>query len=261
MKNIESACRDINKDLSRLYDISCAHGLLLNPLKSNVIIFGRKCDRLASKDTIDIQINGNSIPITDVAKNLGVYIDSDLRFGTHVSKTLQKAYYTLKRIYQNRSLLQGNMKKILTNSLVVSQFDYCDSVYGPCLRAIDKIRIQRLQNACVRLIYGIRKYNHVSHKIAELGWLNMSNRRLSHASCLLHRILLDRRPSYLCNKIRFRTDVHHLNLRHRGLIDMQLCYTEMGKRRFLYECVSFYNSLPQSIKQCTLLCFRKHLQS
>lgn len=56
--------------------------------------------------------------------------------------------------------------------------------------------------------------------------------------------------SYLYIKIRFRTDVYHLNLRHRVLLDLQLCNTEMGKFRFTHLFSFFYHSLHQFVKQC-----------
>lgn len=50
--------------------------------------------RFEVKTVVNVTINGGQIPLTDVTKNLGVSIDLDLRFGTHVSRTLKKAYFS-----------------------------------------------------------------------------------------------------------------------------------------------------------------------
>lgn len=42
------------------------------------MIFGSKYDRLATKGEVYITINGNVIPLTDLAENFGVYIDSHM---------------------------------------------------------------------------------------------------------------------------------------------------------------------------------------
>lgn len=62
-------------------------------------------------------------------------------------------------------------------TLVLSHFNYCNFIYSPYLTAKDKSRIQKVQNWCCCFIYKLRRYDHVSHKMKELGWLNMENRR------------------------------------------------------------------------------------
>lgn len=139
--------------------------------------------------------------------------DQDLRFTEHISRKLQSAYISLKLIYQNRLSLPALLKSELCEALVLSQLNYCDSIYGPCLRKSDSDRLQRLQNSCLRLIFGIRKYDHISHCLGLNGWLCMSDRRILHMACFFHNILKNKIPDYLYRKISFRSDVHHVNIR------------------------------------------------
>ena len=117
-------------------------------------------------------------------KNLGLIIDQDLRFVEHINRCLQKGYGSLKVIYQNRSILDRHVKSVLCEQLVLSQLSYCDVVYGPCLRSLEIRRIQKLQNSCLRLIFGIRKYSRISHTLKLNNWLNMYNRRYLHSATL-----------------------------------------------------------------------------
>lgn len=142
----EQAIAALNNDLHNLFQLSDKHCLQLNPTKSGVMVFGRRADResfiSAHKDAIKIQ--DVIIPIFDIYKNLGLYMDTDLRFSHHINKCLQKAYASLKLIYNSRHFLDKKSKTILCDSLVLSHFNHADIVYGPCLRAFDSNRIQIL---------------------------------------------------------------------------------------------------------------------
>lgn len=257
--DLQQACTLINNDLHGLFDISKQHGLNINASKSQAILFGRKNDRLRALPHIKIELNDESIPLSDSVKNLGLIIDHRFRYKKHVSNCIRSAFAKLKIIFHNRQMLNRKTKTLLCNSLVLSKLNYCDTVYGPCLDSIDTNRIQCLQNACMRLIFGIRKYERISHKLVELGWLNMQKNRLLHAACLYHNIITNKSPRYLYNKISFRTDVHNLNLRFKGLLTPPTHSTELFKRSFSYCIVKTYNKIPNELKSLSSQNFKKHL--
>src|SRR5699024_12778124 len=107
----------------------------------------------------------------------------------HINNSIKKAFYNLKLIYASRDLLNKSTIKLLCDSLVLSHFSYCDVVYHSCIDTHTASKIQRIQNCCVRLISGIRRWDNVSHKIEEINWLNMSNRSILHSSDVLHTVI------------------------------------------------------------------------
>lgn len=137
---------------------------------------------------------------------------------------------------------------MLCESLVLSQLHYCDTVYGPCLNSLDINRIQKLQNSCLRLIFGVRKYEHISHTLKQVNWLNMKNRRYLHSACQFYAVLLNQSPTYLFKKISYRCDVHHLNTRFRGTLTPPSFSTELFRRSFTYNIVKCINNLPDELK-------------
>ena len=166
---------------------------------------------------IKIIIYHRYLKIISKTKN-GLFLDQTLRFKLHIANLISTAYYKLRLLFPHRHVLNKNVKAMLCNSIILSSFNYCDSLYGPCLDSIDIRRIQKVQNSCLRFIFGIRKYERISHKLLDLKWLNMANRRKLHAACLFHKIISNKSPSYLYNKISFRTDVHNVNVRFKGII-------------------------------------------
>lgn len=131
---------------------------------------------------------------------------------------------------------------------MLSHFNYCDVLYGPCLDGIYKLKIEKVQKNCLRFIYGIRKFDPVSHKLKDAKWLSMENRRKLHSLVLFHNIIYKNCPPYLTDKINFRTDVHNLNLRFKGLITPPPHKTSLFQRSFTYNIYKLYNGLSESLK-------------
>jgi len=248
----------VNQDLDGIANFSRDHCLALNPSKSCAMIFGNTS--AVDIASINLKLNNEIILLQSTTKNLGVIIDKNLRFKDHVTRCIQRAYGNLKLIYSQRHSLTVEVKKLLCETLVLSQFNYADVVYGPCLDAFDVYRIQKVQNSCLRLIFGIRKYDRISHTLAKIKWLNMSNRRTLHSLCLFHRILLSKKPPYLHRKISHRTDVHNVNIRFKGLLTMPLHKTAMFQRSFSYNIVSKLNSISEHIKSLKPLAFKRAIR-
>ena len=62
-------------------------------------------------------------------------------------------------------------------------------------------KIQLVQNACMRFVFGLRKYDHISHCFDKKKTLNIENRRKLHSLTLMHKIMLGKAPHYLTQKI------------------------------------------------------------
>ena len=188
-------------------------------------------------------------------------LDTDLRFKTHIKKCLQKAYASLKMLYPHRNILSQNLKIKLTDALVLSHFNFCDVIYSPCLDQVDKQKIERAQKSCLRYIYGIRKFEPVSYKLIDTNWLTMEKRRKLHSLVLFHKIITNQSPPYLLHKITYRTDIHNLNLRFRGLISLPPHRSAMFRRCVSHNIYFLYNEIPQGLRQLTLPAFRKKIKT
>nr|CAI5847046.1 unnamed protein product [Callosobruchus analis] len=128
--------------------------------------------------------------------------------------------------------------------MVLSHFNFSDCLYGPCITENYKKKIQIAQNSCLRLIYGIRKQERISHKLKETNWLNMEARRFLHTAILFDKIIVHKSPAYLFEKLTFRTDLHNINVRSRGLLTPPIFRTVQFKRSFSYHICKIYNSIP-----------------
>ena len=243
-----SAQDHINEDIVCLLEHATKHCLTVNASKSSVVVFGSEPAASFVRDSLRVTVNDSVLEVASEARSLGVILDSELRFRKHINSLLARAYSTLKLLYTNRLLLNKKLKTQLCDTLVLSIFNYGDVLYGPCLDSVYVTKIQRVQNACLRFVHGIRKRERISHTLGWVGWLNMSRRRALHSACLYHKIILHKSPPYLFRKISFRTDVHNINIRHRNTITIPLHRMTLFKRSFSYSLPYFYNDIDYSIK-------------
>lgn len=123
----------INDDLDAFANIASSHGLILNPGKSKLILFGRGSNPSVRKDVIsnlDIKLNGTPLNITECARNLGLLMDSSLGFTEHVTSIIQRSYFNLKKIYSIKNFLNFRTKVTLCELLVLSNFNYALRVWS-----------------------------------------------------------------------------------------------------------------------------------
>nr|CAH7727550.1 unnamed protein product [Callosobruchus chinensis] len=245
---LQVALSEINEDLNTLSSFSRMHSLNLNPNKSVALVFSKKTVRDYLYSNVSFQINGEEIQILEKSKNLGLILDNDLRFRDHVACNIRKAYTALQLLYPHRAYLPVEAKKILCETLVLSQFNFCSPVYGPCIDQDTLSRLQRVQNSCIRFIFGIRKYEHVSHKLKELKWLGMKDRLIVNALCLFHKILTFKTPLYLYNKISFNSSIHNVNTRNKNLLLAPCHKMTLFERGFSFNIYRLYNSVPDLFK-------------
>ena len=247
-KETEEANIKINEDLNSLATAAGKHSLKINPNKSSVLIFGPTEAVSCVRTLLNVKVDGKTISIVDSAKNLGVIIDSQLKFGNHVKNLIQKAFFKLKLLYSSRHFFDSSTKRFLCDSLILSNFNYCYEVYGVFLSHFWQSKLQRVQNCCLRFIYSIRKHQHISHTLTVANWLNMKNRLHYHTVALIHRVLTEKKPSYLHRKIKFRTDIHNVNIRRKNLICCPKHKLQIFKRSFTYLAFKLYNSIPHVYK-------------
>lgn len=126
---------------------------------------------LESNNTVgqlNIVIGNTVLEILTCAKNLGLLLDNKLRFVRHINFLISRSFCNLNAIYMLCTSLFKFETKILIyicgDVMVLYMFNFSDSVFGPCLNYEGSRRIQMIQNACVRLIYGIDRRDHITHK-------------------------------------------------------------------------------------------------
>ena len=262
-KLVNVAVENINNDLSAISKYCVENCLTLNESKSAVMLFGSEKIRqeFICNGKINITINNVKINISNTCKNLGLLLDHRLRFVEYISLLIKKAFFALKNLYMNRFVLSKQNRVYLSSSLVLSVFNYCDTIYGSHITSRDANRIQRMQNCCVRFIFGLRRRDNVTYYLAELGWLNMRQTRQLHVAGLAHRIVQNKSPDYLYEKLTVRTQHHQRNLRNKLHYHLPSHKSALYKRTYSYIFPQTLNKLPPFFMSLQSKSFIKNLKN
>ena len=148
--------------------------LKLNDGKTEVMLFGtrQQQEKLESNEGFETKIGCEIIKPVSSARNLGYFMESQLKSKTHISKVCGTSYSTLKNIARIYSLLTPEAAKIIVQGLVISKLDYCNTLQlGTSEHQLS--RLQMIQNMGCRVISNLKKHDHVSNAMKELHWLNI----------------------------------------------------------------------------------------
>ena len=262
--DVSKVIAKINEDLQRVFQFSTKNCLKLNADKSYFIVIGSKPNlhKIKNKQLPPIMLNDRVIERKVTVKNLGVYFDENLSWETHVNKNISVSYFKLRQAYRFKKFLSEKSKISICESYVLSTFNYCDLVYINMSEFL-KTKIQKVQNTCVRFIFGLRKYDHISSYLKKLATLNMEERRTLHGIVQMHRINKKIAPSYLIEKITQHENIHNYNTRHRKNIVCDKVRTSSRAHSFFPTFSRLYNDLNKNInyRNTSIETFRKHAKN
>ena len=239
---IQRLITKLNEDLRKIHEFSDANNLLLNIGKCKFIIMG-SANSLKDLDGLylpQVEIAGVPLERKREVYDLGVLMDENLTWEKHCDNVVGKAYGKLREVYHAKNFLNRKSKIAVVESYILSQFNYCDTIMQNLSQAV-KTKIQKLQNACTRFIFGLRKYDHISQHFRQLNTLNMDNRRNLHSLSLMHKITNNKAPTYLCSKIRYRNAIHRHNTRGNIMLHIPAYRNTYGRDRFFRKVAQSYN--------------------
>jgi len=96
------------------------NGLLLNPAKTEAVLFGTKAQRDKIPSARGIDITGTVVPFRNSVKLLGVTLDSVLTMDRHVTEVIRSCSYHTRALRHIRPLLTLDVAKMISHSIVIS---------------------------------------------------------------------------------------------------------------------------------------------
>ena len=100
--------------------------MIINPDKFQAIILDKKKSNLTN---IPLTINNQTIKSVPSVELLGIHLDDKLNFNLHISNICRSAANQLNALIQLKSYLSFNAKRVLINSYIISNFNYCPLVW------------------------------------------------------------------------------------------------------------------------------------
>ncbi len=232
---IDSLCQCIDEINSWM----CQNFLQLNKEKTEVIAFGNKDEVLK----VNAYLDSRGQTTKNQVRNLGVILETDLSFSSHVKAVTKSAYYHLKNIARIRWM------------------DYCNGLLTGLPKKTIR-QLQLIQNAAARILTRTRKSEHITPVLRSLHWLPVTFRIDFKVLLLVYKSLNGLGPKYIADML---TEYkHNRPLRSLGSSQLEIprVHTKQGESTFSYYSARSWNQLSEEIRCAkTLATFKSRLKT
>lgn len=254
--NIINAIDLLTEDLRAVSSWSQKFGLQINTSKTQVMITGSRgfLSRLDRNSLPSVKYNDIPLVYCSEVKNLGLFITESLNWDKHITEVSRKIFGSMHAMKRMQNFLPFSAKITLVNSILLPIIDYADVCY--CDATEEQLnKLERLLNVCIRYVFGLRKYDHISHYRSQLKWLKIRFRRDTHLLCLLYNILNNPlSPHYL--KERFSplsTSDRPTRSSQQLLLNTPEHKTSFYTDSFTVSAIRLWNSMPVDIREAASL--------
>ena len=161
--------------------------LQLNPEKTE-FLWCSTCRRQHQLPTATLTIGSTTVAPVPSVRDLGIFVDSDLVMRTHVCQTVSRCFAALRQLRSIRHLVSATVFQSLVAALVLCRLDYGNgTLVGLPAYLIN--RLQSVQNAAARLIFRLRRYDHITDALVSLHWLRVPERIVFKVAVQTYRAL------------------------------------------------------------------------
>ena len=172
-----------------------ADKLKLNDDKTELIVIRTRA-HLEKISISELRIDHVKVSTVCNVRNLGTWFDNHLSMKTAINKTCQSGLYNLHNIERIKRFLSFEDSKSIVQAIVMSRIDYGNSLlYG--VAATNLSKLQRVQNAAVRLQCSLPRHEHVTSSFIRLHWLPIKFRINFKIAMLCFKCIHGHAPSYL----------------------------------------------------------------
>ena len=194
MKDIELY---LNQDLANVNEWLIANELTLNQSKTECMLIGPRQRLRTFQSAPNLTFNGTPIKQVSQAKSLGVYVDENLSWTTHINEIITKKIAScigaLKRV---RPFVPVNTLIIIFNSLFQPHFNCCCEIWDSCSKT-PAAKLQKLQNRAAKVLT-FSGYDASADPLIEvLDWQKLESQRSFHKAVMVYKSLNGLAPEYM----------------------------------------------------------------
>ena len=124
------------------------NGMIVNPEKFQAIIFNR---RPGDNNAHTLKFANKEIQTSSEVILLGIEIDNNLNFNKHIHELTKRAAGQLNFLSRQQKFLNQDAKKVVIESFVLANFNYCPLVWHFCSSESMK-KLERIQERALRLL-------------------------------------------------------------------------------------------------------------
>ena len=231
-------------------------------LQNDMKLNAEKCHRLISgfkHEIIWANVGGMKIWESEEEKLLGLNIDRNLTFDSHISKVCKKAGQKLTAISRIAKFLSLEKRRILIKSFFESQFKYCSLLWMCHSRTLNN-RINSLHYRALRLIYGEDLLS-FSGLLEMDGSVTIHHRNIQKLGIEMYKTKHNLSPTIM-KEIFPDRNYNGPNLRSQMDYELPHVHSVKGQQTLRFLGPKIWNIIPLSIKEaCSLTIFKNKIKN
>ena len=200
-------------------------------------------------DTLELSIDNVLIEQVPSVKSLGIYIDDNLTWHSHIAdklcKKIASAIGLIKRV---KPFVPQSTLLNIYNSLVQSNFDYCSLIWSNGGKTLSN-KLQKLQNRAARVITSSNFDIDVDSLFHKLSWKDSKSQSQNQNALMVFKSLNWLVPKYLASKFIKRNESNYSLRDSVNKLVIPFPRTNYMKNSFSYSGTTLWNSLPCNIRE------------
>ena len=258
MRTISKNC--VERELAILGDWFRANKLTLNVDKSVFLMFNQK----GQGNINQLKLGDSLIDLVSTTKFLGVWLDDQLNWKTHLNKLLSKLKCGLGMLQHHKELLSYKAKKLLYYGQVHSHLCYGLGVWGPMLSSGQITQLCTIQHNCVRMLDSSVPTSEAFKKLQILtvsDMINLEQGKLGYKLCnSLLPSVLTRLMIHDFNNCTIVKN-HSYKTRQKDIPNRPNVKLSLYRKSFLYQAIACYSKLDKKLRDSpTIFSFSKKLK-
>jgi hypothetical protein len=226
-------CNILQNDIEKLVDWSKEWLIKFNESKCKVMHIGK------NNEKFKYQMNNSILSVTELEKDLGIFVSNDLEWSQHVNTAVGKANIQLGLIKSSFQNLNEFTTKLLYKSLVRPHLEYGAAVWNPYWQ-YDIDKLEAVQRRATK-IESLRGYSY-KERLKILNLPSLETRRRRGDLIQMFKIVKGK------DKVNFHFQPQKFELdlgrgRHDERIRMQLTKSRIRHHFFTNRVVNDWNSL------------------
>ncbi len=185
-------------------------------------------------------------------RNLGVILETDHSFSSHVKAVNKSAYYHLKNNARIISFVSSQDLEKRIHAFITSRVDYCNGLLAGLPKKTIK-QLQLIQNAAARILTRTRKYEHITPVLRSLHWLPVTFRIDFKVLLLVYKSLNGLGPKYIADMVTQYKPNRPLRSVGSSQLEIPRVHTKQGESAFSYFATCSWNQLPEEIRCAEIL--------
>ena len=231
--------------------------MIPNAKKFQALILAK--NKVGPFNDIQVTIKGKTILSKSSVNFLGINIDNELKFDEHVRSLCNKGGRQLNALFRLNRYLNFESKKILVNSFIYSNFNYCPLIWH--FTSANSIKmIEKVQERLLRFLYN-DLYSSYDDLLRLDGKTTMLVSRLKTLCIEVYKTINFENPSYM-NSI-FKKSNYRSSLRFPNNIEVpQVMQVTYGSKSLRALGPKIWNGLTEEIKSSeTLEIFKRNIKN